>query len=529
MLKPSDLYEYQRKAILHQLFNDRSMMWVDMGLGKTPITLSSIVHRMQTGDVQKTLIFGPLRVIYGVWEREAQKWSHTKHLSFSIIHGNEKNREAALFKNADVYLCNYESMAWLASCLEHYYVSQGKPLPFQMVVYDEVTKVKNSQSQRIKGGTRDVVRKSAKLKGVGLGKTMKQWKQDGWTTEDLEYHGMLTPAETEKVKMTGWRKMIDHFTYTTGLTGSPAPNGYMDLFGQFLVIDGGERLGEFVTHYRDAYFISDFNGWNYKPSDNGKAWIEHKISDITLKMDAADYLELPEVVYNDVMVDLPDNVRTQYDQVEKELFTKLDDGTEIELFNRASVSNKCLQFCNGAPYKSPESPEWVKLHDVKLEALDDIIEEAGGQPVLVAYSFKSDAERIMTRYKKMRPVNMTNVKGKDVVKTIDMWNNGDITIMLGHPASMGHGVDGLQEAGHIIVWFGLTYNLEYYEQLIARLKRNGQTKPVIIHRILCDDTLDIAVSDALIHKMDDQDGLKESIQRYRNGTASTIDKPNFMG
>ena len=226
MLHPTNLYEYQKRATLHMLYHDDSMLWLEMGLGKTVITLSGIAHRMQVGQVQKTLIFGPLRVIYGVWEREALKWSHTKHLRFSIIHGNVKQREAALFRDADIYLCNYESMAWLASELTHYYTSRDKPLPFQMVVYDEVTKVKNSTSQRIKGGTKTVIKKAAKLLGQFKGKKLKQLAEDGWTKEQLVHHGHMTPAVTESVKMVGWRKMLDLFQYRTGLTGSPAPNGY---------------------------------------------------------------------------------------------------------------------------------------------------------------------------------------------------------------------------------------------------------------------------------------------------------------
>ncbi len=528
MLTPDLLHDYQKRATLHQLYHDDSMLWLDMGLGKTVITLSSIAHRMQVGQVQKTLIFGPLRVIYSVWEREARKWSHTQHLRFSIIHGTVKQREMALFKDADIYLCNYEAMGWLAAELDHYYISQDKPLPFQSVVYDEVTKVKNSQSQRIKGGWTEVIRKPSKLIGAAKGKTKKQLKAQGWDDHKLIELGMMIPAEKERVKTTGWRKVIDHFKYRTGLTGSPAPNGYMDLFGQYLAVDGGERLGEYITHYRDAYFVKGYDGWTYLPSEQGKQWIEHKIADMTLKMDAADYLELPEVIYNDVMVDMPEKAMVHYQEIEKEMFTRLDDGTEIELFNRASVSNKCAQAANGSPYKSPETSEWVNLHEVKLEALDDIIEESGGSPVLIAYSFKSDAERIMKRYKKLKPVNLTTTPSNQLRKTINDWIDGKIKVMIGHAASLGHGIDGLQESGNTLVWFGLNWSLELYLQMNARLDRQGQTKPVIIHRILCNDTIDLAISDALIRKTDDQDGLKDSIQRYRDGKASTIKTPCFL-
>jgi hypothetical protein len=462
--------------------------------------LTAIEHRMRAGQVQKTLIFGPLRVIHAVWEREARKWEHTKHLRFSVVHGPIKKREAALFRNADVYLCNYESMCWLAGMLDHYYLSRDKPLPFQMCVYDEVTKVKNSQSQRMKGGTRDIIVEKAK---PGI------------------------PAVTRKEQVIGWRKIIDHFPFRTGLTGSPAANGYIDLFGQYLCIDGGERLGSFVSHYRTAYFKSDYMGWSYVPTEMGKQCIEEKIADITLKMDAADYLDMPAVKYNNVIVDMPAKAYEKYKEVENELYTRLDDGTEIELFNKASASNKCLQFANGTPYVSPESTEWKPLHDAKLDALEDIIEEAAGKPVLVAYSFKSDAARIMQRFKKLKPVNLTATPARGLEGLINKWNSGGVLLAIGHPASMGHGIDGLQQSGSIVVWFGLNYSLELTEQTNARINRQGQKNPVVIHRIMCRNTLDFAVLDALSRKVDNQTGLKDSIQRYRSGQVLT-EVPSFL-
>ena len=280
LLKPQQLHEYQRECVMHQLQHDDSMLWLQMGLGKSIVTLTTIVDRMRAGQVQKTLILGPLRVIQAVWGRECRKWEHTQHLRTSVIHGNKDKRTRALFTDADIYLTNYENLNWLAETLDHYYLSQDKPLPFQMVVYDEVSKLKNSTTLRMAGGKRD--------------------RKDG--------RGELVP-----IKVTGWRKIIPHFEYRTGLTGTPASNGYLDLFGQFLAVDGGERLGEFVTHYKDSYFASDYNGWNYSPTELGKQWIEFKISDITKKMDAADYLDLPDCKVTNMMVDLPATVRKAYD------------------------------------------------------------------------------------------------------------------------------------------------------------------------------------------------------------------------
>ena len=495
LLKPSQLHDYQRECVMHQLTLDHSMLWLQMGLGKTPITLTTIVDRMRAGHVQKTLIFGPLRVIQAVWAREARKWEHTKHLRFSVVHGTKEKRTRALFANADVYLVNYEAMNWLAETLDHYYISQDKPLPFQMVVYDEVSKLKNSTTMRMAGGKRD--------------------RTDG-------------RGEPVTIRKTGWRKMMNHFKYRTGLTGTPASNGYLDLFGQFLVVDGGERLGEFVTHYKDAYFKSDFNGWNYSPTDLGKEWIEHKISDITKKMDAADYLDLPESKVTNIMVDLPASARRAYKEVEKNMFTQLDSGQEVEVFSRSSVSNKCLQFCNGSPYLSSESPEFEPLHDAKIDALEEVLEEAAGAPVLCSYTFKSDAARIMQKFKKYKPVNLTAVKSSDTERVINDWNNGKIKLLIGHPASMGHGVDGLQESGSVLVWFGLNWSLELYEQMCGRINRQGQTRPVSILRILCNDTVDLAVADAIERKTDDQEGLKRALQRYRDGVTTNDLEVNFF-
>lgn len=494
LLTPQQLHDYQKQCVMHQLHHNDSMLWLGMGLGKTPITLTTIVDRMRAGLVKKVLIFGPLRVIQAVWSRESRKWTHTKHLRFSVIHGTRQKRLRAMFANADIYLINYENMNWLAETLDHYYTSQNKPLPFEMVVYDEVTKVKNSTSMRIKGGI-------SERKGP---------------------NGQVVP-----VKVTGWRKFINQFKYRTGLTGTPASNGYIDLHGQFLCVDGGQRLGEYVTHYRDSYFVK-WDGWTYSPTQAGKQMIESKIFDITVKMDSRDYLDLPDAKTTNMMVDLPAKVMKAYREVEKDMFTQLDSGREVEVFSRSSVSNKCLQFCNGSPYLSSESREFEAIHDAKLDALEEIIEEASGSPVLCSYTFVPDALRIMKKFKKMNVVNLTTTPSKDTEKVINQWNAGKIGLLIGHPSSMGHGVDGLQEAGHIAAWFGINWSLELYDQFNGRLDRQGQTQPVSIIRILCNDTIDLAVADAIERKTDNQDGLKAAIARYRQGITTNDLAVNFF-
>ncbi len=491
MLKREQLHSYQVECVNHIMEHNDAMLWLQLGLGKTNVTLTAIVDRMARGEVKKVLVFGPLRVIQSVWARECEKWEHTAHLRCSVLHGNKKKRLSRLFREADIYLCNYEAMNWLAEQLHHYYISRNLPLPFEMVVYDEVTCVKNSNTRRMSGGKKDVIGKN---------------------------------GETKTLKTIGWRSVIDHFKYRVGLTGTPASNGYLDLHGQFLAVDGGKRLGEYITGYKDRYFKADYMGWSHSLSDDNKKAIEERISDIVIKMDAKDYLDMPAVNYIDMFVELPEAARKAYEEVQEELFTVLDNGTEIELFSKQSVSNKCLQFCQGSPYYG-ETKEYTTIHTAKFDALEEILEGANGQPVLCSYMFRSDATEIMKRFKKYKPVNLTDTPSKDTRKVIDNWNAGKIKLLIGHPKSVGHGIDGLQDSGSILVWFGITWSLELYLQMNGRLDRQGQKKPVSIIRILCQDTIDVAVLDAIINKEDTQEGLKRALDRFRKGTPKL--KPTF--
>jgi len=556
MLTPEQLRAKQRQAILHQLQHSESMLWMGCGTGKTCVTLTTIEHRMRAQQVRKTLVFGPVRVIHAVWEREARKWEHLQHLRFSVVGWpNAKKRTRALFADADIYLCNYENMAWLANTLDKYYISQGKPLPFEMVVYDEITQVKNSTSVRISGGyttkQRLFVRKPGEsdehhLKKLGLkGKILRdrmnqittgnaglyqamlrELKGKHHKVDKINASGKLVVTPEIRENLIGWYPMLKHFRYSTGLTGTPSANGYLDLFGQYLVIDGGTRLGQTVTSYKDNYFVQGYDGWTYKPSDLGKKWIEHKISDITIKIEP-EHSKVPFI--NDILVELPPKIREQYEEVERDMFTRLDDGTEIELFNKASISNKCLQFANGAAYWEPGEPEWSELHDEKLQVLDSILEEAAGKTVLLGYTFKSDAERIMKRYKKLKPINLTGVKPQDFLKVLERGNRGGIKLMIAHPKSVGHGVDGLNDFCNILVWYGLPWSLELYEQMIGRIASGERfTSPVTMHRIMAASTVDMAVRDALLRKDGDQTGLKNAIQRYRHGLTPKDGTINFM-
>lgn len=511
LLTPANLHPYQREAELHCLYSDEAMLWLQMGLGKTIIALSAITDRMRAGQVRKTLIFGPLRVVSSVWQREARKWTHTKDLRFAFLLGNKEGRRRALFAEADIYLCNYENMNWLAEELDHFYTSRGIPIPFDMVIYDEVTKVKKSTSVRIAGGKRTV--------------------RDGRTGKDVV------------VTRVGWRKFIKHFKYKIALTGSPAPNGYKDLHGQFLVLDGGQRLGEYVTHFNDNYFSKGYDGWSLDVTAVGKQLIEEKISDITLKMDAEEYLpNMPKCTTTDIIVTLPPKALKEYRSMEQQMFAELDSGVEVEVFTRSSAAMKCLQMANGTVYtttyeideekEATAEPiartEWHEVHKAKLDALEEIIESAAGAPVLVAYSFKSDAARIMAKFRALKPVNLSTTKSRETESVIERWNDGKVPLLIGHPASMGHGIDGLQDSGSIAVWFGPSRDLELYDQFNARLNRQGQKKPVSILRILADDTIDLAAVAALEAKATDEAGLKAAIQAYRNRSSGETSGQDFV-
>lgn len=471
MLTPDLLHDYQKKAVNFQCSHPSSMLWLDMGLGKTSITLTSIVHLLTSGFLRGVLIVAPVRVCRLVWRQEAQKWSHTKHLRFSMLTGTKDQRTRALLRPADVWLINHENLGWLATTLMTYYINKGKPLPFNGLVWDEISKMKNSSTERVRA--------------------------------------LYNPQRNVNV--------LDSFDWITGLTGTPASNGYQDLHGQYLVVDKGKRLGTSKTKFMTE--------WYRKPNENGRKVIpykdtedriKHLIGDITLEMSAEDYNPLPDLMVNDIEVEMPESVRTKYDAMERDFFLRLDSGKEKEMFNQASLTNACLQFSNGAVYPVAGMPLWEPVHDCKLDALEELIEEANGQPILCAYAYRSDAERIMRRFADLSPINLTDCKSEGALNdAMARWASGNCQLMIGHPASMGHGVDGLQRRGHIIVWYGLTWSLDLYEQMNARLRRQGQGVPVICHRIVCRDTMDQAQALALNDKAQTQDSLRKAVKLYR--------------
>jgi hypothetical protein len=678
MRTPDALHDYQKKAINFQATHPSSALWLDMGLGKTVITLSSIAHLLGTGYLKGILIVAPIRVIHMVWRQEAMKWEHTKHLKFSRVTGTKDQRTRALLQDADVYLINYENLRWLAETLDAYFINKDRPMPFDGIVWDEcfpadvtvstpnfdisisnvkigdivdthlgprrvINTMKKSvtalvtvalsngttirctpnhpfmangewvvaeqlspgdivyekaqhstvwarQMSNLWNGVLETQGKSVHLLkrvcqcmenaatayqtcyhhrwnqgsaeasrrawGMEQGETLVRrnaikdervsqkerlfpsqwWKWNWWlmggkfikncvarafqtgihfknteenrrNTNSLQnrfrrpgeegghrssgsesYHQTRTGTGQEETglpeftrvvsivyheypsgvdvwnlhveeaetyfangvlvhncskmknsatkRVTAVRKILKAFKWKTGLTGTPASNGYKDLHGQFLVLDEGARLGTSKTAFKERFYykVSQYREAAYPDTE---ATIQNLIGDITLQMAAEDYNPLPDLMVNDVMLDLPSKLRSQYESLEKQFFFELDNGRGIEVFNSASMTNKTLQFVNGSVYPVAGMPLWEPVHDLKLEALEDIIEEASGQPVLCAYAYRSDAERILHYFKKLRPINLTDCKSeKSLSVAMARWKEGDCPLMIGHPACL---------------------------------------------------------------------------------------------
>ncbi len=437
-------HSYQDFATKWILDKDKVGLLMDMGLGKTVCTLTAIEELMHNYfDIVKVLVIAPLRVAEDTWSSEAEKWDHLKHLKISKVLGTEKERRAALTSKADIYVINRENVVWLVK-------ECGKYWPFDMVVIDELSSFKSPKSQRFKA---------------------------------------LRKVRAKRI---------------VGLTGTPSPNGLMDLWSEIYLLDQGERLGKTVTAYRDQYFMPDKRNQNiifsYKPKEDAEETIYKKLSDICISMKAKDYLELPERIDNVISVKLPKKIEDSYKKFEKELLLTLKD-SDIVANNAAVLTNKLLQFANGAVYD--ENDEALEIHDEKLKALEEIIEAASGKPVLIFYAYKHDRDRLKKHFK--------NAKELKTSEDIKKWNNGEIEIMLVHPASAGHGLN-LQAGGNIIVWFGLTWSLELYQQANARLYRQGQKQNVIIHHLVAKGTMDEDVMKALENKSVGQEALLQAVK-----------------
>lgn len=457
MLNESNLHEYQRTAVQHIIEHPYGALLMEMGLGKSISTLTAIKKLMDEYlEVNKVLVIAPKRVAESTWSDEIAKWEHLKGLTVSKILGTEKQRKAALKAPADIFVINRENVVWLVSHLQGYW-------PFDMIVIDELSSFKSSKSARFRA-----------LR--------------------------LVRPKTNRV---------------VGLTGTPVPNGLIDLWSQLYLLDLGERLGKTITSYRSKYFRPGrSNGqivFDYKLNSGSEEAIYKQIGDICISMKAEDYLQLPERIDRTVEVHLPEKMMNQYLEFEKDQVLALEneDG-DISAVNAAALSNKLLQFSNGAVYDSERN-----VHDVhaeKLDVLEEIVEAANGQSVLVFFSFRHDVSRILRKLKSYHP---KEIGGPEDIKA---WNEGDIPVLLAHPAGAGHGLN-LQAGGHIVVWFGLPWSSELYQQANARLYRQGQNKPVIIHHLIAKGTMDEDVMKALAGKIDKQEALmqavKARIQKWR--------------
>lgn len=438
-------HSYQEYAIRYIETHPISALLIDMGLGKTSITLTAIRNLLfDSFEVCKVLVIAPLRVAKNTWTDEIKKWEHLSTLTYSLIVGNENERLSALNEQTDIYIINRENVDWLVN-------KSGYKFDFDMVVIDELSSFKNHQSKRFKSfmKVRPLVKK------------------------------------------------------IVGLTGTPSSNGLMDLFAEFKILDMGKRLGYFIGQYRNTYFKPDkMNGpivYSYKPLPNAENAIYEKISDITVSMKANEYLKMPELVTSNCVVELSDNEKKQYDEMKKSLVLEITDG-EITAANAASLSNKLCQLSNGAIYDDEQNI--VEIHDRKLDALEDIIESMNGKPLLVAYWYRHDLERIKSRF---------SVREIKTSEDISDWNKGEIPVALIHPASAGHGLN-LQNGGSTLVWFGLTWSLELYQQTNARLYRQGQKNTVVIQHIITKDTIDEQILKALKKKNKTQSDLIDAVK-----------------
>lgn len=438
-------HSYQEYAIRYIETHPISALLIDMGLGKTSITLTAIRNLLfDSFEVRKVLVIAPLRVAKNTWTDEIKKWEHLNTLTYSLIIGNENERLSALNEKADIYIINRENVDWLVN-------KSGYKFDFDMVVIDELSSFKNHQSKRFKS--------------------------------------------LMKV-----RPLVNRIV---GLTGTPSSNGLMDLFAEFKILDMGKRLGYFIGQYRNTYFKPDkMNGpivYSYKPLPNAENAIYEKISDITVSMKANEYLKMPELVTSNCVVELSDNEKKQYDEMKKSLVLEITDG-EITAANAASLSNKLCQLSNGAIYDDEQNI--VEIHDRKLDALEDIIESMNGKPLLVAYWYRHDLERIKSRF---------SVREIKTSEDISDWNKGEIPVALIHPASAGHGLN-LQNGGSTLVWFGLTWSLELYQQTNARLYRQGQKNTVVIQHIITKGTIDEQILKALKKKNKTQSDLIDAVK-----------------
>lgn len=442
LLTESLLRKYQLTAVQFVKDNPKCALFIGMGLGKTIATLTAIRDLMfREFEVQSVLVIAPKRVAEHVWTEEVKDWEHVSRMKVSVIAGTAKQRSAAMATKAHIYLLGRDNVVW--------YFDQLVRPDTSMLVIDESTSFKNQASKRFK-----------KL-----------------------------------------RKFAHGFDRVVLLTGTPAPKGYIDLWAQFFLLDAGKRLMRTFGEFRTVLFSNPAQ-YVYKLRKTSKAYIDTKIRDITLSMEAKDYLELPEIIYNTIKVYLPPALEAKYDEFEEELVLELLESEEvITAANSVALTGKLLQFSNGAIYDEDRNVHGI--HDLKLDALEELLDT--NDSVLLAWNFRHDRDRILKRFAKHKPRELKT--GQDIKD----WNDGKIKLFMLHPASGGHGLN-LQRGGHVIVWFGVTFDLELYQQFNARLPRPGQENTVVIHHIVTEGTADLRVLGTLAKKGDVQQSLMDAVK-----------------
>ena len=459
-------HEYQKEAVKFLVEKGSAALWLDPGLGKTAIVLSAYRTLRLKGLAKKMLVIAPLRPVHGVWPPEAKKWEQFADYSVGVLHGGNKGK--VLKQNHDIYVINFEGLGWLSSQLN------GKDWPFQILTVDEISYMKNTQTQRFK--------------------TIKP--------------------------------LLDKFDRRWGLTGSPAPNSLLDIFGPQLILDQGATFGPYISRFRTEYFYpSGYGGYEWKLQSDGEARIHAALDGKVLRMAALDHLDLPELTYNDIMVDLPPNARKLYDAFENDLTVELNSGN-VTAVNAAVAVMKGQQIANGGSYLDDDGSGNARitthLHDAKTEAVLDLVEELSGQPCIIGYHFAHDLERLKAAFPNA-PIIGSGVIGHKLDSIIDDWNAGKTPVLLAHPMSAGHGLN-LQGTGHAVIWYSLTWSLEVYEQFIRRLWRQGQKNHIVVHHIMAKDTVDEAIMMAIRRKDKTQQTLLNAVRDYiKRDTIETVD------
>lgn len=478
----SDLRVSQTKIVEGILANPGYMVAADMGVGKTGATLTAIRRLLDTFQSSHVLVVAPLLVAEETWPDEIEVWRHTRVLDYEVLTGPAERREQRARRLPELSIINRENLSWLVQFW-------GDDWPYDTVIIDEMSSFKNPTKRN--KPTKKVVEEATAAILRSLPK--------GLADEEIEQAVAkgLKKLKGELTRFGALCTVRKHIDRVVGLTGTPSPNGMLDIWSQYYLLDQGERLGSSYSAYRTRWFDGDYMGYKYTLRGGAFEQIVERISDITVSMKTGDFVDMPPLVYNTIKVKLPANVMAQYKKFEKTLLLEEHD---IEAVNSGVLTGKLLQLANGSVYD--EEGNAIEIHDLKLDALERVIEEAAGAPVLVAYSYQFDLAKLKKRFPKAEVVG----EAKNVVKR---WNEGKIQILLAHPQSAGHGLN-LQYGGCITVWYGLCWSLEYYQQLNKRLHRPGQVNTVFIHHIVAEGTMDETVMKVLPEKDATQDALIEA-------------------